>query len=305
MTTSSLRRSDCYTTGVEMFDQGLYADAIVGFEQFLKSDEPEGSPRRRLALFYLGEARAQLAQQYFGHHALDKAEREIKRAIDIHPRYPDLRYQLACVYKLRGTLTWAAHELEAAVEINPRFAKALLLLGLIRYQECRYEEAMALIKRAIEVEPAYSTETLAEALAAHTQGRFDESLRKLTSLQATQVDEIEYYYRLGRERQRRGDLQEAIKNYREALSIRPEYPDIRNQLGLALLAIGDPKSAVVEFEKALQGNQFFVCAMINSARAYRQLGEVNLAVDNYRRALRIDPENEDIKEALEELVNEL
>jgi tetratricopeptide (TPR) repeat protein len=49
---------------------------------------------------------------------------------------------------------------------------------------------------------------------------------------------------------RRGELDEAVKHYRAALTIFPGLAETRNNLGVALSKLGQPEAAIVEFRRA-------------------------------------------------------
>ena len=60
-----------------------------------------------------------------------------------------------------------------------------------------------------------------------------------------------------------GDGESALRNAREAVSLRPEYPDYRNCLGEILAALHRYKEAVVEFEKSTSINLYYAEAYFN------------------------------------------
>lgn len=64
----------------------------------------------------------------------------------------------------------------------------------------------------------------------------------------------EAYSNLGNVFKERGQLKEAIENYRHALSIKPDFIDGYINLAAALVAYGDTESAVNAYATALQYN---------------------------------------------------
>ncbi len=64
----------------------------------------------------------------------------------------------------------------------------------------------------------------------------------------------EAYSNLGNVFKERGQLKDAIENYRHALSIKPDFIDGYINLAAALVALGDTESAVNAYATALQYN---------------------------------------------------
>jgi tetratricopeptide (TPR) repeat protein len=300
-TVSSVRElNEHYSKGIEFFDQGLYREAISEFEIIIQTVD-SSDPACKLAKFYLGEAHAQLGLERAYRGASVQAEGDLRRAIDINPKYPDLHYHLARVYIQKGEYQQAVSEFETALALNPRYARALFELGMLRYRMGERELGMEMVSRAVDIEPGYSNKLYREALAAHKTRHWNKTLSKLEELSETNVDDISYHFRLGKDHYKRGDYQSAIGDFERALSIQPGYADIRNWLGLAYLAAEEPSKALIEFSRALEINPNFIAARINAGAAFTKLDCLEEASQCYRRVLEIDPDNTEARERLAEL----
>jgi tetratricopeptide (TPR) repeat protein len=75
----------------------------------------------------------------------------------------------------------------------------------------------------------------------------------------------------------RGLYSEAVEEIREALKLNPDFPDLHNQLGLALSMSGDRAAAVTEFQRALHLNPHYVEARLNLAIVLNDLGRYDEA----------------------------
>ncbi|MEN6521348.1 MAG: tetratricopeptide repeat protein [Armatimonadota bacterium] len=289
-----------YSKGIEYFDQGLYREAISEFETLTVICE-QLDPMGKLARFYLGESYAQLGLDRAGRGATERAEQSLRRAVEINPQYPDLHYHLACILMQKNDSTQAVTELEKAVSLNPRYSRALLELGLIHYRTGDREAGMELINRAVQNEPGYSCQLYREAVDLHRKKQWDRSLAKLEDLRATNVDDITYHFKLGKEHYMRGDYKAAAVDLERALSIQPSYADIRNWLGVVYLADEEPSKALVEFSRALEINPNFTAARLNAASAFIRLGCTEEAANSYRRVLEIDPDNAEAREGLADI----
>jgi len=75
---------------------------------------------------------------------------------------------------------------------------------------------------------------------------------------------------LGRDYFERGFYQDAIRELLEAVKLNPDFPDLHNQLGLALSMNGDRRDAADEFRRALELNPHYVEARLNLAIVYNR-----------------------------------
>lgn len=101
---------------------------------------------------------------------------------------------------------------------------------------------------------------------------------------------IPYLY-LGRAYYDRGRLDEAIKEYRSALNLKPEDALGHNNLGLAYYDKGLTDDAIEEFLLALSLDPGIEMAHINLGNAFVRKGRFEKAVMEYREAIRTQPDH--------------
>lgn len=77
---------------------------------------------------------------------------------------------------------------------------------------------------------------------------------------------------------------EAVRAFREALTIYPENPEFHNNLGIAYAAQGDEMLAERSFRKALEINNRFTAAIMNLGLLYSDQNKFVLAQDLLKRA---------------------
>jgi len=87
----------------------------------------------------------------------------------------------------------------------------------------------------------------------------------------------------------RGQVDEAMDQFRKALEINPSYVVAHNNLGNALSQKGQVDEAVAEFQKALEINPSYNVAHNNLGNALLKKGQVDEAVAEYQKALEINP----------------
>ena len=142
------------------------------------------------------------------------------------------------------------------LKANPRNSEALHLLGVACYQRLDFERSIRLIADAIAIQkdPAY-------------------------------------FFNLGYALQGAGQPEKALAAYRDALALRPDYPEAQNNLGNALKALDRPEEAVVAYGRALTLQPAFTSILFNRGTVLFQLGRFEEAADAFRATTRHFPDN--------------
>src|SRR5215472_104535 len=93
------------------------------------------------------------------------------------------------------------------------------------------------------------------------------------------------------QKQRAGDLEGAVSEYREFLKLHPEATPIHSNLGAALAGLGRFEGAVSEYKIALKQSPRLPGARLNLALAYYKMGRLRDAVTQLERVHAEDPAN--------------
>ena len=88
----------------------------------------------------------------------------------------------------------------------------------------------------------------------------------------------------------KGRLEEAVKNFDEALRIKPKYIDARYNKASTLLDMGRADEAIALFKEVLGVTDKPYEVYNDLGLAYAQKGEIDLAIQNYNEALRLKPD---------------
>ena len=285
-------RNEHYDRGIRLFDQGSYEEAIA---EFVQAQASRGGRKdqmtERLASFYTAESYAHLGHTAMKHGLWERADECFRHALEVHPHYADLHFHLALALRALKRMEPALQEIGEALAINPRFAKAHFYQGLLHYEMGAREAGLESLCTALELEPGFRTETFARGMSYHNSDDFLAALQAFEQVSYTDVDDILFHFRLGDDMYRRGMYSEAITEYQKALTLNPNYADIRNHLGIAYSASGLFAEAVAEFEAALSVNPRFVDALLNLAITLRDNGRTDAARARFREVLVIEPDN--------------
>jgi protein O-mannosyl-transferase len=85
-----------------------------------------------------------------------------------------------------------------------------------------------------------------------------------------------------------GSIEEAIRCFRKAIELKPDYADAHANLGLALRMHGDPLEARKSFETAVKIDPRQVNAIHGLGRYYEDQGDLKKAISYYNSALEIN-----------------
>jgi Flp pilus assembly protein TadD/mono/diheme cytochrome c family protein len=103
--------------------------------------------------------------------------------------------------------------------------------------------------------------------------------------------DFEAHYNLGSMLQARDDLDEAIREYQRAVSLRPDDATGNNALGAALLAQGNPARGAEFLRKAIQVRSDYFDAHYNLAFALAGQNDFAGATKEFQLALRLRPDD--------------
>jgi tetratricopeptide (TPR) repeat protein len=99
------------------------------------------------------------------------------------------------------------------------------------------------------------------------------------------------HYNLGHDMQDRGEFEEAMSYYSEAMRIQPDNPDPHNNMGNVLLSQGRFEEAISHLSEALRLKPDFAEAHYNLGNALMEQGKVNEAIAHFSESIRIEPDN--------------
>ena len=106
-------------------------------------------------------------------------------------------------------------------------------------------------------------------------------------------DSPEVHNNLGNALQSKGRLEEAVDHYRQALLLEPSFAAAHNNLGNVLRNLGKLGEAVVHWHKALEVRPDYPEPHYNLGKELQKLGRLEEALAHYDVALRLNPDYAD------------
>jgi len=161
----------------------------------------------------------------------------------------------ALAHHQAGRLADAKGLYEKILAVQPKQPDALHFLGLLACQVRQYDAGLALIAQSIALSP--------------------------TAI---------YYNNFGNMLCECGRLDEAIENYRQAVTLKPDYPEAHNNLGNALREARQPQASMLSCAQAIELRPGYAEAYNNLGNALQDLKELDAAAASYAKAVALKPD---------------
>ncbi len=184
------------------------------------------------------------------------ALRELFQARELDPHDPEIHHYLGIAYWSRGLKNEAFQSFSRAAELQPDYSEAWNYLGLIRFEEGRFTEAVDYFNKALNnvlyETPEFALFNLGRAYREEGNYRqaldiFGEALRIHPNRILPLIHDSRGSLLLSLNRK-----DEALRHFREAVRLAPEFAAFRYSLGRCLLDMGFPVEAVQELRKVIE-----------------------------------------------------
>lgn len=183
---------------------------------------------------------------------LQDAEACVERALKIDPNYSRAIEYEGHLFEVQGNKKAAIARYEKSISLDPTRARPHNCLGLIKDAE----EAIVHFQKAIQLDPERA------ALP---------------------------YYNLGKVYGRSGNYEEAEKNLRAAIELRPRYSHAHNELGNLLKKRGRFEEARDAYEKAIAADPAYIDPMVSLGAMLMEKKHDEEGVSWIEQAMKIDP----------------
>jgi tetratricopeptide (TPR) repeat protein len=201
-------------------------------------------------------------ESWFRYGVLTASAERIQKAIALDPWLPDQSRRLA-------ELTHAEMALADALRTDPFDEAAWDVGGRILAEKGKFAEAFFDFERAIKLRPD-ARYLYDYALALVRADRFDDAQSKAEIAVSLNSALVEAHELLGGLHARKKELPEAAREYRAALSLKPDLARLHLRLGTVLAAQGDRDAAAAQFKEAANGDD--AATARQAAQALRDLG---------------------------------
>jgi protein O-mannosyl-transferase len=192
---------------------------------------------------------------------------------------------------------WAAYELTRGSRYQvPALSVAagvatVLCLALTRQQMGYWRDSELLFRHTLEVTEDNDMVRSNLGIALDRKGRMDEAIRQFHEALRLRPDSPGTHYDLANALGKHGQLDEAIREYEEAIRLKPDHADAHNNLGTAFDKKGRHHEAIREYEEAVRLKPDHALARNNLGIALGREGQMEEAIHQFQETLRLRPDD--------------
>jgi tetratricopeptide (TPR) repeat protein len=221
---------------------------------------------------------------------INAARKICETAVAAAPDDPLLRGQLAALEQSSGDLAKAATNAQRAVDLLPSSCEGWSQLGLILAQQQKFEEATVAFRRAFEwdMENVWALQNLAQSLLK--LGRRDEAIREYRRALAIKPRFGLAWLGLGQVLEEMGRKTEAEDCYRKALANRIHRAAELTTLARFCQNRGWFEAAATNFDDAIKLSPSDAMLYIEAGQNFAALGRHAEAEQHYAEAVKLSPD---------------
>lgn len=205
-----------------------------------------------------------------------------------------------------GKANEALYYLQIAAKNNPDYADihnytgaALSLLG-------RYDEAVKSFIKSIELNPKYIEAHVNLGLTYSLMGKIEEANKEFAIVEELEISKSKTEKEIGFSAKAKianlhkdiGLLyieikmyEEAVDEFRKALRLTPDFPDLSFYLAKALSEKGDLTEAINILEDLIKRKNDFIAAYLLLGRCYYKISDIKKAKEIWEEGHKLDPTN--------------
>jgi tetratricopeptide (TPR) repeat protein len=193
-------------------------------------------------------------------------------------------------------LSWGAYDLTRrwrpqAVALGAMGLVAIVLCcALTRQQLDHWKDTETLFRHALAVTKDNDFAHHSLGLALSKQGQMDEAIRQFQEALRPNPGYADAHDSLGTALAKQGQMDEAIHHIQEALRLDPNYAQAHNSLGWALAKRGQKDEAIRQFQEALRLKPDYVDAHDSLGTVLAEQGQMDEAIRQFQEALRLNPD---------------
>lgn len=281
-----------YSRALDLFNEGHYPKALKIFEDLLANqDQYEELDVATVELFAC-ESHVALSRERMNEGNLESALREMEQAVQLKPNFADLRFNLGSLYFESSRAAEAQEHFTKALEINPKFFKARVLLARTYFADALGDDAISELDIAKDSCPNFFKENISDLIQMIRINEETEIVEKaFHEVLEERPSSAQVSREIAIEAIQRGENEEAIRELKKAIAIKPDYPDLHNYLGIAYGNAGMVDDSIEEFEVSLKINPYYLKARLNLALALYDCGRFVEAQSHIDRVLSVQPDN--------------
>ena len=304
----TLGGNETYNRAIGLYNQASYEEAIREFEKVAKG-RLGGRLYPQLAQFFGGQAHRNLGLVEMHGGRYRNAITRFEKASAMTPENLEIHAYLGVCYNNEGHYQEAAREFGQVVQEEPADSHGFLRLALACCNAGRHDEAVSRIKQAIAMEPRHADLHYLLGVILNHQKEYQRATDAFTEAIRLNPKYLEAYTKLGYTYAFMGELSKAKETFHQALSFSPDDPRLKE--GLLLLEEGKSgeeaflKKAREEFSRAMMIDPNPADTFMALRKTQKDIGFYNTLVQIYETALKEHPQYADFHYGLGHALHQL
>lgn len=186
----------------------------------------------------------------------------------------------------------AINELRQSLTADPHDPYGHALLGLCLAKLEKFQDATAEAQQAIHLSPDFPFAHYAHASILHDRHRYVEALAAINEALRLDSSDADYFALLSNIHIDEKRWRDALEAAERGLQLDSEHVACTNLRAIALVKLGRKAEAGATIDAALARNPDNAITHANQGWTLLQRGDHKKALEHFREALRLDPENE-------------
>lgn len=221
------------------------------------------------------------------------------------------RYTYVPLIGLFIILAWGVPQLEDRWRHKTKLISAILatlfpIIITTSWIQARYwQNSITLFRHTLDVTSANFVIQNNLGFELALQGRTDDAIKHYKEALRINPDFEMSYINLGKALLSQGKLDKSINYYQALLTMKPSYAGIHHNLGIMLLRKGEIDNAIFHFREALRIRYDYAEVYNSLGAAMVFKGEITEAIIHFKEALRIRPDFSDAEKNLDKLENKM
>jgi tetratricopeptide (TPR) repeat protein len=168
------------------------------------------------------------------------------------------------------------------------YGALLLTLGVLTWRQCRmYSDIQTLWQATIDRNPACWMAHVHLGNALFNKGQTDEAMSQYQEAIRLKPDDADAHNNLGNVLDKNGQIDEAIDQYQKAIGLEPDDVEAHYNLGVALFNRGQTDEAISQLQEAIRLKPDYAEAQYNFGVALFNKDQTDEAISHLQEAIRL------------------
>ncbi len=230
----------------------------------------------------------------------DKAKDYYQKAIQLQPNYADAYFNYGRLLAHDKQHEAAIEKLHKAIEHRPQHALALWQLGQIYLEKKDYKAAIDYLRQRLAITPRHASTHHDIGLALLTTKHFTAACQHLETAANLDSQLPNIHFDLATAFLESGNQERALSHYLRQIAAQPTVESYFNA-GVLMSYQERHQDAIRYLQEAINIDLNNLPSHLNIAAVYLKIGKLNEAISHYQAALKIKPDDDEVKHILHAL----